>query len=119
MQFSAASVVSTVLPIARWPQRDGTYPEGPGPEVRTQSQLAQQVALGLTLLVIPASSRAWQWPQHAAIPVTDAPSITTVLAWPPHLRSPALDALRATAAALPPGDSADPLPPPARTVGET
>lgn len=89
------------LPMARWPQLDGTYPEGPGPEVRTQSQLAQTVALGLALLVIPASSRAWQWPQHAAVPVSDAPPITTVLAWPPHLNSPALDALRTTAAALP------------------
>lgn len=107
------------LPMARWPQRDGTYLEGPGPEVHTQSQLAQRVALGLTLLVIPASSRAWQWPQHAAIPVTDAPPITTVLAWPSHLRSPALDALRATAGALPLSGSADPEPPPARTVSET
>lgn len=106
------------LPMARWPQRDGTYPEGPGPEVRTQSQLAQSVALGLTLLVIPASSRAWQWPQHAAVPVTDAPPITTVLAWPAHLHSPALDALRETAAALPLRDVADPASPPGRTVGE-
>ncbi|USX52758.1 LysR family transcriptional regulator [Lentzea sp. HUAS12] len=71
------------LPIARWPRLDGTYPEGPGPEVRTQSQLAQLVALGLTLLVIPASSRAWQWPEHVAVPVVDAPDVTTVLAWPP------------------------------------
>lgn len=60
------------LPMARWPRLDGTSPDGPGPEVRTQSQLAQLVALGRALLVIPASSRAWQWPQHVAIPVTDA-----------------------------------------------
>ncbi|MFJ5990243.1 LysR family transcriptional regulator [Lentzea sp. NPDC092896] len=71
------------LPIARWPRLDGTYPDGPGPEVRTQSQLAQLVALGRTLLVIPASSRAWQWPEHVAVPVVDAPDVTTVLAWPP------------------------------------
>ncbi|GGN10543.1 LysR family transcriptional regulator [Lentzea pudingi] len=71
------------LPIARWPRLDGTYPDGPGPEVRTQSQLAQLVALGLTLLVIPASSRAWQWPEHVAVPVVDAPDVTTLLAWPP------------------------------------
>ena len=70
------------LPIARWPRLDGTYPEGPGPEVHTQSQLAQLVALGRTLLVIPASSRAWQWPDHVAVPVVDAPEVTTVLAWP-------------------------------------
>lgn len=70
------------LPIARWPRLDGTYPDGPGPEVRTQSTLAQLVALGRTLLVIPASSRAWQWPEHVAVPVVDAPHVTTVLAWP-------------------------------------
>ncbi|MFI5436638.1 LysR family transcriptional regulator [Rhodococcus baikonurensis] len=28
------------LPIARWPRLDGTYPDGPGPEVHTQSKLA-------------------------------------------------------------------------------
>ncbi|OLF16993.1 LysR family transcriptional regulator [Actinophytocola xanthii] len=88
------------LPIARWPRLDGTYPDGPGPEVRTQSQLAQLVALGRTLLVIPASSRAWQWPEHVAVPVVDAPHITTVLAWPPGSRSPALAALVRTAAGL-------------------
>ncbi|GLY46561.1 LysR family transcriptional regulator [Lentzea sp. NBRC 102530] len=81
------------LPIARWPRLDGTYPDGPGPEVRTQSQLAQLVALGLTLLVIPASSRAWQWPEHVAVPVTDAPDVTTVLAWPPG--SPSDELVRA------------------------
>ena len=70
------------LPIARWPRLDGTYPDGPGPEVRTQSKLAQLVALGKALLVIPASSRAWQWPEHVAVPVIDAPNVTTVLAWP-------------------------------------
>ena len=75
------------LPIARWPRLDGTYPEGPGPEVRTQSQLAQLVALGRTLLVIPASSRAWQWPEHVSVPVVDAPRVTTVLAWPSGSRS--------------------------------
>ena len=86
------------LPMARWPRLDGTYPDGPGPEVRTQSQLAQSVALGLALLVIPASSRAWQWPQHAAVPVVDAPEITTVLAWPAHTRPRALGAVREAAA---------------------
>lgn len=69
------------LPIARWPRLDGTYPDGPGPEVHTQSQLAQLVALGRTLLVIPVSSRAWQWPEHVAVPVVDAPDVTTVLGW--------------------------------------
>lgn len=85
------------LPIARWPRPDFTYPPGPGPEVRSQSQLAQLVALGRTLLVIPASSRAWQWPEHAAVPVTDAPLATTLLAWPAGVQSPALAALVETA----------------------
>lgn len=85
------------LPIARWPRLDGTYPDGPGPEVRTQSQLAQLVALGKTLLVIPASSRAWQWPEHVAVPVIDAPEVTTVIAWQPHIRSRAVASLVRTA----------------------
>jgi hypothetical protein len=75
------------LPTARWPRLDGTYPDGPGPEVRTQSKLAQLVALGKTLLVIPASSRAWQWPEHVAAPVVDAPEVTTVIAWLPDPHS--------------------------------
>ncbi|MDI5980580.1 LysR substrate-binding domain-containing protein, partial [Amycolatopsis magusensis] len=88
------------LPIARWPRLDGSYPDGPGPEVRTQSQLAQLVALGRTLLVIPASSRAWQWPDHVAVPVIDAPDVTTVLAWPPNSHSPAVASLVRSAARL-------------------
>jgi DNA-binding transcriptional LysR family regulator len=88
------------LPIARWPRLDGTYPDGPGPEVRTQSQLAQLVALGKTLLVIPASSRAWQWPEHVAVPVVDAPDVTTVLAWRPSSHSPAVAALVRAAASV-------------------
>lgn len=81
------------LPIARWPRHDGSYPPGPGPQVRTQSQLAQLVSPGRTLLVIPASSRAWQWPDHVAVPVLDAPEVTTMLAWPRTSRSPAVPAL--------------------------
>ncbi|WP_150256114.1 LysR family transcriptional regulator [Nocardiopsis deserti] len=88
------------LPIARWPRLDGTYPDGPGPKVRTQSQLAQLVALGRTLLVIPASSRAWQWPEHVAVPVVDAPEATTVIAWPSSSRSRAVAALVRAAAGL-------------------
>ncbi|WP_028473660.1 LysR family transcriptional regulator [Nocardioides alkalitolerans] len=89
------------LPMARWPRLDGTYPEGPGPEIRTQSALAQLVALGRALLVIPASSRAWQWPEHVAVPVDDAPLITTVLAWPATSTSPEVAAVVRAAADLP------------------
>jgi hypothetical protein len=76
------------LPLARWPRHDGTYPPGPGPEVRGQAQPAQQVALGQAVAVLPASSRAWQWAGHVAVTVTDAPLITTVLAWGPRARRP-------------------------------
>ncbi|MCP2256274.1 transcriptional regulator, LysR family [Prauserella aidingensis] len=88
------------LPIARWPRLDGSYPDGPGPEVHTQSQLAQLVALGETLLVIPASSRAWQWPEHVAVPVADAPKVTTVIAWPPSSHSQPVASLVRTASGL-------------------
>ncbi|OIH97892.1 LysR family transcriptional regulator [Curtobacterium sp. MCBA15_001] len=70
------------LPPARWPRVDGSYPDGPGPEVRSQAQLAQLVALGHTVIVIPRSSRTLQWPEHVAVPVLDAPLATTVVAWP-------------------------------------
>ncbi|WP_433665042.1 LysR family transcriptional regulator [Nocardia sp. CA-128927] len=101
-QLTLADVVDVPgLPIARWPRLDGSYPDGPGPEARTQSQLAQLVALGRALLVIPASSRAWQWPDHVAVPVVDAPDVTTVIAWPPSTHSPTVAALvRSASAAL-------------------
>lgn len=41
----------------------------------------------------PSCSRAWQWSEHVAIPVIDAPTVTTVLAWPPG--SPSLTAVAA------------------------
>jgi len=81
------------LPIARWPRHDGSYPPGPGPEVRTQSEIAQLVALGRALLVIPESSRAWQWPDHVAVPVLDAALVTTLLAWPASTQHSRLDGL--------------------------
>lgn len=88
------------LPLARWPRLDGTYPDGAGPEVRTQSQIAQLVALGRALLVIPASSRAWQWPEHVAVPVVDAVEVTTVIAWPALSRSREIAAVVRVAAEL-------------------
>jgi DNA-binding transcriptional LysR family regulator len=88
------------LPIARWPRQDGTYEPGPGPEIHDQSQLAQLIALGHTVGVICASARTWLWSAHAAIPLTDSPHVTTVLAWPPHTRSLAVAGLIRTAAGL-------------------
>jgi DNA-binding transcriptional LysR family regulator len=87
------------LPLARWP-RDGIYPPGPGPEIRDQTQLAQLIALGRTMAVLPDSARAWLWAEHAAVPVTDAPPVVTHIAWPAHSRSLALAGLIRTAARL-------------------
>jgi DNA-binding transcriptional LysR family regulator len=88
------------LPVARWPRQDGTYAPGPGPEIHDQSQLAQLIALGRTVGVLCASARAWLWSAHAAVPLTDSPHVTTVLAWPPHTRSRAVAGLVRTAARL-------------------
>jgi len=85
------------LPIARWPRHDGSYEPGPGPEIHDQTQLAQLIALGHTAAVICASSRSWLWSAHAAVPLIDAPHVTTVLAWPAHTRSLAVAGLVRTA----------------------
>ena len=86
------------LPVARWPRQDGSYEPGPGPEIHDQSQLAQLIALGRTMAVLCASSRSWLWNAHAAVPLTDSPHVTTVLAWPSHSRSRAVAGLVRTAA---------------------
>ncbi|MBB2947828.1 DNA-binding transcriptional LysR family regulator [Actinoplanes lutulentus] len=88
------------LPVARWPGQDGVYEPGPGPEIHDLSQLAQLIALGHTSAVLCASSRTWLWSAHAAIPLVDAPRVTTVLAWPPHSRSRLLADLVRTAGQL-------------------
>lgn len=80
----------TDLPLARWPGPDGTYPRGPGAEVRNQTQLFQLIALGRTTAIMPESSRANLLEGLAAVPVVDAPAVTTVIAWLPHSRSRAL-----------------------------
>ena len=81
------------LPMPRWPRRDGTYPAGPGPEVRDHTQLLQLIALGRASAVLPESCRAQLRDGLAAVPVLDAPAVTTVIAWPPHSRSLALAGL--------------------------
>lgn len=81
------------LPLARWPGPDGVYPDGPGVEVRNQTQLFQMIALGRTTVVMPESSRVNLLEGLAAVPVLDAPNVTTVIAWPPHSRSRALAGL--------------------------
>jgi DNA-binding transcriptional LysR family regulator len=87
------------LPLARWPCH-GTYSPGPGPEIHDQTQLAQLIALGRTVAVIPDSARAWLWAEHTAVPLTDAPPVVTHIAWPTHSRSLALAGLIRTATRL-------------------
>ncbi|MEU0941396.1 LysR family transcriptional regulator [Streptomyces canus] len=74
------------LPMARWPDHGGNYPEGPGPEVRNLTQLFQLVALGLTTVIIPESAGTDLRPGLTAVPVSDAPPVTTVIAWPSQSR---------------------------------
>jgi DNA-binding transcriptional LysR family regulator len=81
------------LPMPRWPGPDGTYPDGPGPQVRENAQLYQLIALGRASAVLPESCRARLPRDLAAVPVLDAPKVTTVIAWPPHSRSQALAGL--------------------------
>jgi len=78
------------LPMPRWPRSDGTYPDGPGPQVRDNTQLYQLIALGRASAVLPESCRSHLSRDLAAVPVLDAPAVTTVVAWPPHSRSRAL-----------------------------
>ena len=87
-------------PLPRWPGPGGTYPDGPGPEVREPAQLYQLIALGRTVAILPASVRKQLRSDLAAVPVLDAPTVTTVIAWPPHSRSRALAALIRTATRL-------------------
>ncbi|MER5557379.1 LysR family transcriptional regulator [Streptomyces sp. NPDC002506] len=89
------------LPLPRWPDPDGAYPPGPGPEVRDQAQLLQLVALGRACAVAPESCRAQLHDDLAAVPVVDAPAVTTVIAWPAHSRSRAVADLVRTATRLP------------------
>jgi DNA-binding transcriptional LysR family regulator len=81
------------LPMPRWPGPGGTYPEGPGPQVRDHAQLMQLIALGRASVVLPESCRADLRHDLVTVPVLDAPRVTTVIAWPPHSRSRALAGL--------------------------
>lgn len=84
----------TDLPLPRWPRRDGSYPDGPGPQVRDHTQLTQLITLGRACALMPESLRP-QLPDHAVVPVPDAPPVTTVIAWPPHTTSqPVADLVR-------------------------
>ncbi|NUT98468.1 MAG: LysR family transcriptional regulator [Saccharothrix sp.] len=99
--LSSAEVEAlTDPPPPRWPERDGTYPDGPGPKVRDHTQLLQLIALGLACAVVPESLRDQTNNDHAIVPMPDAPPVTTVIAWPPHSRSKAIATLIHTATQL-------------------
>ncbi|MGX9883718.1 LysR family transcriptional regulator [Streptomyces sp. NPDC002276] len=74
------------LPMARWPGPGGGYPEGPGAEVRNLTQLFQLIALGRTTAIMPASAATDLRRDLTAVPVLDAPPVTTVIAWPSRSR---------------------------------
>jgi DNA-binding transcriptional LysR family regulator len=88
------------LPQPRWPAADGSYPDGPGPQVRDHTQLLQLIALGRTMAVMPETVRAHLHDDLVAVPVVDAPDVTTVIAWPPQTRSHPIATLIATATRL-------------------
>jgi DNA-binding transcriptional LysR family regulator len=88
------------LPTPRWPARDGTYPDGTGPQVRDLAQLLQLIALGRASAVLPESCRSQLRDGLVTVPVLDAPMVTTVIAWPPHSRSRAVAGLVRTALRL-------------------
>ncbi|MCP2342911.1 LysR family transcriptional regulator [Actinomadura rupiterrae] len=88
------------LPLPRWPNSDGTYPDGPGPAVRDHTQLIQLIELGRAMAVLPESCIPLLNSSVTAVPVLDAPQVTTVIAWPPQSRSRPLAALIRTAVRL-------------------
>lgn len=88
------------LPPPRWPDPDGSYPAGPGPAFWDGTQLFQLIGLGRASAVLPASVRTQLTGNLAAVPIDDAPAVTTHLAWPSHSRSRAIGALARVAADL-------------------
>jgi len=88
------------LPLPRWPRPDGSVPEGPGPEVHDHAQLQALIALGRAHWVAPESSRELLRRDLAAVPILDAPRVTTVIAWPLSRPSPHVELLVRTAVTL-------------------
>lgn len=88
------------LPAPRWAERDGSYADGPGPAIRDVSQLLQLIALGRTYLFAPDSVRAQLGEGVVAVPLVDAPRVTTLIAWAPQSRSRDLAAFVRTASQL-------------------
>jgi DNA-binding transcriptional LysR family regulator len=88
------------LPPLRWRRPDGTYPPGPGAEIHEHVQMLQLVGLGRGSVLLPESVRPLLGSDLAAVPVVDAPLVTTVIAWPAHSRSRTVADLVRTATRL-------------------
>ncbi|SDD59088.1 DNA-binding transcriptional regulator, LysR family [Nocardioides lianchengensis] len=88
------------LPLPRWPNLDGSYPDGPGPELRDLTQVLQLVRLGRAAMVLPESAQANLRDGLVVLPIADAPRVTTVIAWPPHSTSTGVAGLVRTAGRL-------------------
>jgi DNA-binding transcriptional LysR family regulator len=80
------------LPLPRWPEPDGTYPDGPGVAVRDYVQVLQLIGLGRACAIVPESAPRFG-DDLAVVPVVDAERVTTMIAWPPHSRSKAVSDL--------------------------
>ncbi|MET9226956.1 LysR family transcriptional regulator [Lentzea sp. NPDC003310] len=82
--------VADLPELVRWPEPDGSYLPGPGAEVHDLTQLFQLISLGRAVAVMPEVVRTGLLEGLVAVPVADAPKVTTVIAWPPHSRSRAV-----------------------------
>ena len=83
------------LPMPVWPNSDGDYPDAEGPEVHDSAQLLQLISLGRAAAILPESVRSGLHSGLVAVPIVDAPPVTTVIAWPPQTRSrPVADLVR-------------------------
>ncbi|WP_194920070.1 LysR family transcriptional regulator [Catenulispora rubra] len=78
------------LPMARWCRPDGSFPDGPGPEVHNLGQIFQLIALGRATVVVPESAAVDLRRDLVAVPVVDAAPVTTVIAWPARSRQRAV-----------------------------
>jgi DNA-binding transcriptional LysR family regulator len=68
-----------------------------GDPIRDAGHLAQMIALGRAIAIVPESVRAYLRPDLTTVPVRDAPAATLVLAWPEQRRDPELAAFVRTA----------------------
>lgn len=86
---------ATKVTFPGWPYPGDNYvdmspigdPDGPGPQARDHAQLPQLIALGRACWIAPESCRTRLREGVTAVPVLDAPTVTTLIAWPPHSRS--------------------------------